>query len=78
MFKVMRGGTRSISHVQGDGRGCRGVSHVQGDGGGCRGVSHVQGKARGVSHVQSDEGGIGASAMFNAIAGGEGRQPCSR
>ena len=29
MFKVMGGGVRGVSQVQGDGRG---VSHVQGDG----------------------------------------------
>ena len=32
MFKVMGGGLRGVSHVQGDGRGVRGVSHVQSDG----------------------------------------------
>ena len=37
----------------------RGVSHVQGDRRGCRGVSYVQGDVRG--------------AMFNVMAGGEGR-----
>ena len=44
--------------------GVRGVSHVQCDRRGCRGVSYVQGDVRG--------------AMFNVMAGGEGRQPCSR
>ena len=39
--------------------GVRGVSHVQGDWRGCRGVSYVQGDVRG--------------AMFNVMAGGEGR-----
>ena len=33
MFNVMEG-ARSVSHVQGDGRGCMDASHVQGDGGG--------------------------------------------
>ena len=54
----------------------KGVSHVQGD---VRGVSHVMaGGEGGVSHVQADGRGFGASAMFNVMAGGEGRQPCSR
>ena len=36
-----------------------------------RGVIHVQGDGMG----EGGGGGVGASAMFNLIGGGEGRQP---
>ena len=63
-------GARSVSHVQGDGRGCMDGSHVQGDERGRRASAmfKAMGGVRGISHVQGDGRG----------GGEKGRKPCSR